>query len=99
MAAGGGAEATLGDCVPSALIILGSWTGNETSVIFFVNIKIILMLEQNFDKLMLGGGDTLCQVELWHPEFSCELTSLPQPRYQHSAAWVNTISLSVNITL
>ena len=27
-----GAEATLGNCVPSALLILGSWTGSETSV-------------------------------------------------------------------
>ena len=28
---------------------------------------------------------------MWHPEHSsCEFTSLPQPRYQHSAALVNT---------
>ena len=32
LVAGAGAEATLGSCVPSALLILGSWTGNETSV-------------------------------------------------------------------
>ena len=86
---GVGAEANLGSCVPSALVILGSWTGNETSVTqktFANNINIAFMIAQN---IALGGSDILWQVELLHPEHSCELTSLPQPRYQHSAAWVN----------
>ena len=48
---GVGAEATLGHCVPSALIILGSWTGNETSVTqkTFANINIAFMIAQNLN--------------------------------------------------
>ena len=53
--AGVGAEANLGNCVPSALIILGSWTGNESSVTqkTFANINIAFMIAQNFGKFAL----------------------------------------------
>ena len=39
----------------------------------------------------------LVQVELWRQELSCELPSLPHPRFQHSAAWVSMMSMSLSV--
>ena len=54
-----------------------------------INSCSVFQLERNFFK-----------VELWRPELSCELPSLPYPRFQHSAAWVSlSMSLSLGISL
>ena len=43
-------------------------------------------------------GRNFVKVELWRPEVSCELPSLPHPRFQHSAAWVS-ISMSLSLSV